>query len=280
MVQKQRPRAGIPFARRRFGQNFLVDEALADRLVRSAALAPGDAVLEIGPGRGALTARLLEAVPRMAAVEVDRDLAAALRDRFDAERLLLFERDVLRLPLREVLTALGGSGDRPLVIVGNLPYNVSKPVARKLVEERPAIGRALLVFQREVAARLSARHATRDYGPLTVLVGRAYDVKTLFTLPPEAFRPRPEVYSTATLWTRRPVADADPELDGGLAACLRAAFGRRRQTILRNLREALSGDERRARSLLEAAGIDAALRAEAVPADRFEALARIWPRAR
>lgn len=280
MASDERPRPRIPFAKRRFGQNFLVDAPLARKLVRSAAITDGEAVLEIGPGRGALTGHLLEAVPRIAAVEIDRDLASALRERFDAERLLLFERDVLELPFAEVRAALGIPGGPPLVVVGSLPYNVSKPIARKLVEEKAGIGRALLVFQREVAARLTARHGTKDYGPLTILVGRSYDVKTLFPLPPEAFRPRPEVVSTATLWTRRATADDEPGLDARLEACLQAAFGRRRQTILRNLREALAGDEPRARALLAAAEIDAALRAEAVPAERLVALARIWPHPR
>src|SRR5262245_57573068 len=129
MAREERPRAGIPFSKRRFGQNFLADGALARRLVEAAALAPDDAVLEIGPGRGALTERILDRVPRIAAVEIDRDLARALRDRFDEGHLVLFERDVLDLPFSEARAALDPSATRRLVVVGNLPYNVSKPVA-------------------------------------------------------------------------------------------------------------------------------------------------------
>jgi 16S rRNA (adenine1518-N6/adenine1519-N6)-dimethyltransferase len=275
MAQEERPRPRIPFARRRFGQNFLVDGAAARRIVDAAALSPGDAVLEIGPGLGALTERILDAVPRIAAVEIDRDLARALRERFDASRLVLFERDVLGLPFAEVRAALGGDVER-LVVIGSLPYNVSKPIARKLVEERAAVERAVLVFQREVAVRLCASHGTKDYGPLTVLVGRGYDVRTLTTLPPAAFRPRPEVHSAVTLWTPRETGDDEAFL-ARLESCLATAFGRRRQTILRNLRESL-GDEETARSLLREAGIDGALRAEAVPPELLVALARLWPR--
>jgi len=269
----------LPFARRRFGQNFLADPSAARRLVDAASLLPDDAVLEIGPGRAALTERLLDAVPRIAAVEIDRDLARALRDRFDASRLTLFEGDVLSLAFADVRSAIGAGDGKRLVVIGSLPYNVSKPVARKLVEEHGEIERALLVFQREVAARLSAAHGTKDYGPLTVLVGRFYDVRAVAELPPEAFRPRPEVHSTATLWTRREPAEGGEVPASRLEACLAAAFGRRRQTILRNLRESL-GDEQRARSLLREAGIDGALRAEAVPAERLVALARSWPHPR
>jgi len=274
MAREERPRPPVPFARRRFGQNFLTDPSAARRLVDAAALIPDDAVLEIGPGRAALTERLLDAVPRIAAVEIDRDLARALRERFDASRLMLFEDDVLRLPLADVLRALSAPRGKRLVVIGALPYNVSKPVARKLVEERADVERAMLVFQREVAERLTASHGTKDYGPLTVLVGRYYEVRSLLTLGPESFRPRPEVHSSATLWTRRDVGDEVPV--SSLEACLAAVFGRRRQTILRNLRESL-GDEERALALLREAGIDGALRAEAVPAERLTALARSWP---
>jgi 16S rRNA (adenine1518-N6/adenine1519-N6)-dimethyltransferase len=279
MAREERPPPRVPFARRRFGQNFLVDPGLGSRLVRSAELEPDDAVLEIGPGRGALTDRLLESVPRVAAVEIDRDLAAALRARFHPSKLALFEQDVLSLPFRDVPRALGLPDDRRLVVVGALPYNVSKPIARKLVEERRRIERAVLVFQREVAARLTARHGTKDYGPLTVLVGLAYEVRPLFDLPPRAFRPQPEVVSTATLWSARALSP-DDELLEALPACLAAAFARRRQTILRNLREALGGDEDRARALLEGAGIDGALRAEAVPPESLVRLARSWTASR
>jgi 16S rRNA (adenine1518-N6/adenine1519-N6)-dimethyltransferase len=272
----ERARADLPRARRRFGQNFLVDPGIARRLVEEIAPRRGEAVLEIGPGRGALTEHLLARMERIAAIEIDRDLARLLRGRFDETRLALLEGDVLRLDLGEVETALGLPSPTPFVVVGSLPYNISKPVARRLVDERERISRAMLVFQREVAERLTANAGTRAYGPLTVLVGAAYDVRAIASLPPEAFRPRPEVQSIATLWTPRPLPDQDARFLERLAECLAASFARRRQTILRNLREALGVEETARRTLL-AAGIDPALRAEAVDAERFTELARLWP---
>jgi 16S rRNA (adenine1518-N6/adenine1519-N6)-dimethyltransferase len=259
-----------PQARRRFGQNFLTDAGAIGRIVAALAPGPADNVLEIGPGRGALTEALLAAVPRIAAVEIDRDLASLLRARYSLERLRLIESDVLDVSLRDL------AHPTPLVIAGNLPYNISKPVAMKLVMERHAVSRAVLMFQREVALRLTAAPSTRDYGPLTVLTGRAFRIERLFDLPPGAFHPRPSVVSTVTRWTPREDGALPDALVEPLKAVLRAAFCRRRQTLQKNLRVALGGDAAAA-SLLAGAGLDGTLRAEAVPPQGFVALARGWP---
>ena len=232
---------------------------------------PSDNVLEIGPGRGALTEVLLDSVPRISAIEIDRDLCALLRSRYPEDRLRLIEKDVLDV----AFCALAQSG--PLVIAGNLPYNISKPVAMKLVVERRAVSRAVLMFQREVAQRLTATPGTGAYGPLTVLAGRAYRIERLFDLSPGAFQPSPKVVSTVTRWTPRE-EDALPEtLVAPLKAVLRAAFARRRQTLQKNLRIALQGDDAAAILLLGQAGLDGALRAEAIPPEGFVALASRWP---
>jgi 16S rRNA (adenine1518-N6/adenine1519-N6)-dimethyltransferase len=263
--------SALPRARRRFGQNFLTDANAIRRIGAALAPLPFDNVLEIGPGRGALTDVLLNSVPRISAIEVDRDLCALLRSRYPEDRLSLIEKDVLEV----AFGALAQAG--PLVIAGNLPYNISKPVAMKLVVERRAVARAVLMFQREVAQRLTATPGTGAYGPLTVLAGRAYRIERLFDLSPGAFQPSPKVVSTVTRWTPRE-EDALPEsLVAPLKAVLRAAFARRRQTLQKNLRIALQGGEAAAISLLAQAGLDGALRAEAIPPEGFVALARGWP---
>ena len=269
--------SGPPRARRRFGQHFLADARAAARIVEAAGASPREPVLEIGPGRGALTEPLVRAALRIAAVELDRDLAAWLRERYPQERLVLFERDVLELTLGEVPPALGFPAGTPLVVVGNLPYNISKPVAAMLVRQRGAVARAALMFQREVAERLTASPGTRAYGPLTVLVGRAYRVERLFHLPPSAFRPRPEVTSTVTRWERLPPQELIDTLEPALRACLAACFAHRRQTLLNNLRAALPGGAEEARALLGRAGLDPGARAETVPPEAFVVLAEIWP---
>jgi len=269
-TQDETASAGLPRPRRRFGQNFLASPAAVARIVAALDPVERETVLEIGPGQGALTESLLARVPRLIAIEVDRDLAAILRERHPASRLRVITADVLEVSFASLSAS-------PLTIAGNLPYNISKPVAMKLVDERDAVSRAVLMFQKEVADRLVARPGTAAYGPLTVLVGRAFAVARLFDLPPGAFHPRPKVTSTVTSWQRRPERDLPPELVPPLKEALRASFGRRRQTMMRNLRDHLAGGEAAARSVLSAAGIEGGLRAEALPPEAFLALARAWP---
>jgi 16S rRNA (adenine1518-N6/adenine1519-N6)-dimethyltransferase len=258
-------------ARRRFGQNFLTDPAAIRRIVAALAPLPSETVLEIGPGHGSLTEALLEAVPAIVAVEIDRDLAALLRARYSEDRLRLIENDVLEVAFDDLAPST------PLVIAGNLAYNISKPVAMKLVVERRAVHRAVLMFQREVADRLTASPGDRAYGPLTVLAGQAYRIERLFDLRPGAFRPRPNVISTVTRWTRREDDALPPDLFAPLMAALRAAFAHRRQTLQKNLRSALVGGDDAAARILAQARVDGALRAEAIPPPGFVAIARAWP---
>jgi len=264
-------RSALPPARKRFGQNFLTDALAIRRIVAALAPAAEENVLEIGPGRGALTDALLEAVPAISAIEIDRDLGALLRSRYPEDRLRLIEKDVLDVSFDAL------AHQAPLVIAGNLPYNISKPVAMKLVLERRAVLRAVLMFQREVADRLTALPESSAYGPLTVLAGRAYRIERLFDLAPGAFRPRPKVLSTVTRWTPREDEALPQYLVAPLKAVLRAAFAHRRQTLRKNLRAALEGDDAAAALLLTKAGLDGALRAEAIPPEGFVALASSWP---
>ncbi len=263
-----------PSPRRRFGQNFLVDANIARRIAGAVSVSRGDVVIEIGPGRGALTGPLIERFGRIAAVEIDRDLAAALRDRFSSKQLVLIEQDILKLDLPSVARDLSTHPAARLIVVGNLPYNISKPFANRLTMLRGNVPQAVLMFQREVAERLTAAPGTKTYGPLTVLVDRACRVERLFDIFPQAFRPRPKVVSTVTRWSAKPADAFDPRLEQPLRRCLAATFGRRRQTLLRNLRATLPGGEAEARHVLEKAGIDGGLRAETLTPEAFVRLAK------
>jgi 16S rRNA (adenine1518-N6/adenine1519-N6)-dimethyltransferase len=257
-----------PTARtRRLGQNFLTDSAAARRMVDAADPGPGETVLEIGPGRGAITRWIVERGCRVVVVEVDPRLAAALGPRFGSA-IDVVERSILDVDLAAIAPPDGPG----LVVLGNLPYSISKPVAMKVVTERASIARAVLTFQREVAERLVARAGTRAYGPLTVLAAETWHVETVFELPPRAFRPRPAVASTVTRWTRRDRTHVD---EAALRACLAVAFAHRRRTLRNNLRAAL-GSAERADEVLGRAAIDPELRAEAVAVDGFRRLAEAW----
>lgn len=255
------------------GQHFLTDRRAVGRIVAALEPRPDEQLLEIGPGRGALTAALTDAARRVVAVELDATLAAQLGNRLSGRELVVLCGDILTVDLRELASRFG---TKAWAVAGNLPYNISKPVALKLVRERGAIDRAVLMFQREVALRITASPGTKAYGPLSVLCGETYEVRRLFDLPPAAFRPRPKVDSTVTAWRRKPLSALSPEQERRLSDCLAACFAQRRKTLRNNLRSRLRSDEA-AEELLAAAGLDGSLRAEAVPPDGFRRLADLWP---
>ncbi len=189
-------------ARRRFGQHFL-DASWSSRVLEAAAFAPGDHVIEIGPGRGALTVPLAGAVAALTAVEIDRDLVPGLRGRLPAHARVI-QGDFLDVPA-EVLFEDGSA--EPWRVIGNLPYNVSSPILFRLLELARPGGRlrdATLMLQREVAERVASPPGTRRYGALSIMVQLDADVEPLLTLPPGAFRPAPEVWSSVIRLRFRP----------------------------------------------------------------------------
>ncbi len=212
-------------ARKRFGQHFLTDPGVLERIV--AALAPGaaDQLLEIGPGHGALTALLHDRVARYVAVEIDRDLIAGLEASF--AQLEVVNADILRVPLE---TLLAGSWR----VVGNLPYNISSPLLLKLYGHAASIRDMHFMFQRELAARLHAQPGTKDWGRLSVVTQYHCEVEPLFDVAPEAFRPPPRVHSRVVRIVPRPqTLPVDrPMLD----QVLRMAFSARRKRISNALR--------------------------------------------
>ena len=247
--------------RKRFGQNFLADPHYIARIIGAIDPRPGDNVVEIGPGLGALTGALIERAARIAAVEIDRDLAARLRLRFAPDRLTLFETDALTFDFAAL-------GDK-LRVVGNLPYNISSPLLFHLAGNEQRLRDVHVMLQREVVARMTAKPATPDYGRLTVMLQARFAMTRLFTVPPGAFRPAPEVESAVArlipLGAARP-AIADEAL---FARIVGAAFGQRRKT----LRNALAdiADE----AALRGAAIDPSARGETLSVADFVRLANV-----
>ncbi len=267
-----------PRAKKRFGQNFLTNAGAIEKISRKVSeLGEGD-VLEIGPGRGALTTALLQSGLRVTAVEIDRDLAACLLDRFREHRFHLMEGDILKVRFQDLLDRLEPAPAGRFLVAGNLPYNISKPVVQKLITERETVAGAVLMFQKEVAARLTASPQSRDYGPLGIFAGSFFRIETWFDLAPGSFRPAPRVTSTVTVWTRPAGPVPEPDLARRLRRCLEVCFHNRRQTLFNNLRHGLTGGEPAARELLASSGLDGSARAESLPPDAFRSLARIWPR--
>ena len=187
-------------ARKRFGQNFLADPHYTARIVDAVDPHPGDNIVEIGPGLGALTAGLIERAGHITAIEIDRDLAARLRDRFSPAQLTLHVADALEFDFASLPTALR--------VVGNLPYNISSPLLFHLALYDDRLRDLHVMLQREVVARMTAAPGTSDYGRLTVMLQVKFAIRRLFVVPPGAFRPAPNVDSAIA----RLVPLADPEL--------------------------------------------------------------------
>ena len=211
-------------ARKRFGQNFLVDASVCQRIVDSLALKPADRVVEIGPGHGALTELLAEQVSAFTAVELDRDLVPMLKARFS--NLQVIQADVLNLDLAELL------GERDARLVGNLPYNISSPLLIALLPHARRLRDATFMLQREMAARLVAEPSTKAWGRLGVQVQLDFEVDWLLDVPPESFNPAPKVDSAVVRLRPRPMEDVLDLSDRGVfGRLLTAAFNARRKTL-------------------------------------------------
>lgn len=258
-----------PRAKKRFGQHFL-EPAWADRLVQAMAARPTDRFLEIGPGPGALTLRLAPLVSDLTAVELDRDLAAALRPRLPPN-VSLVEQDFLDFDLL-------AAADRDLRVAGNLPYNVSSPIIFKLLRTRRDGGRlidATLMVQREVAERIEGTPGTKNYGTLAIFVQRRATVRRLLTLPPGAFRPVPKVHSAVLRleFHDTAVGVKDEAVFEGL---VRSIFTRRRKTVPNALKPFAEERAIDPRWAVAEAGIDAGLRPEALQLAELVRLADVF----
>lgn len=223
--------------RKALGQNFLIDQNLVRKLVDASGAAPGDLLLEVGPGTGTLTEELLSRGCEVVACELDRGLAQLLRDRLVAPeggqpvggRLTLVEGDCLQSKRSlnpAVLAALRG---RPFKLVANLPYGAATPLITTLLTSHPECPAMYVTVQREVADRLAAGPGSKDYGPLSVVVGASADVRLIANLPPECFWPKPDVTSAMVAVVRR----EKPVIEdlGALGVLCQRVFGQRRKQL-------------------------------------------------
>lgn len=254
--------------RRRWGQNFLVDRSAAERIVKAAEIAPGESVVEIGPGDGALTRGLAAAGGRLLAIEIDPARADALAAEFAGNENVVIEGgDALDRTVGERLRGRGWA--LPAVVVGNLPYNAATPILRAAVREDDAVSRIVATVQREVARRMIARPGSDDYSYLSLFMAMFCRAEILFDLPPGAFRPRPNVVSSVVrLRTRRP---EDPASVERVLTVASRAFGARRKTLA----NAMGGGAERApwEAALAAIGKPPTARAEELSPEEFVALA-------
>ena len=251
----------------KLGQNFLNDAQAIQRIVAALGDCTQRTVVEIGPGKGAVTRALAGHAGRVLAVELDQELAAHLRTEFPPERVTIANEDVLNFDFAAAATS---AGER-IAVVANLPYYITSPILLKLAASHASIDRAVLMMQREVADRVVADPGSRDYGLLSVTVQMYGPVERLFTLPPGAFTPPPEVHSTVIRWRFAPrFAELGVE-EIDFFALVRQAFAQKRKTLANNLRAAGVAPVEIQHALTRA-GINAQARAEELSVEAFAAL--------
>ena len=252
---------------RTLGQNFLVDKNALDRIISIAEVQNDDCVLEIGPGLGALTCRLVSNAGRVTAIEKDKILAQFLPSKIGVEHFHLIEGDALRVNWNEL-----GFPEEGVKIVANLPYSISKPFMRRVYEEwRPHLKTATLMLQKEVAQRLVAAPNTDAYGPMAIMAALYSETKIAFNLAPGAFWPPPDVASSVVhirLLAQPTIALADEKFFWDV---VRAAFAQRRKQLINTLR-AVTTDKEVLQSALESANIDPMRRGETLSLQEFALL--------
>ena len=238
-------------ARKRFGQHFLTDPGVIDAIVRAIHATSDDVVVEIGPGQGAITEPLAQAAGHLHLVELDRDLAADLRNRYaDRDNITVHEADALAFDFAKL-------GPR-VRVVGNLPYNISTPLLFHLLRYRERILDMHFMLQKEVVDRMAAEPGSKAYGRLGIMLGCYLAVEPLFDVPPGAFEPPPEVMSAVVRLDPLPTGTFDIDDDRALSTLVATAFMQRRKTLRNALKNEADADD------FEATGIDAGLRPEQV----------------
>jgi 16S rRNA (adenine1518-N6/adenine1519-N6)-dimethyltransferase len=252
----------------KLGQNFLNDAQAIERIVAALGDCSRNTVVEIGPGRGAVTRVLATRAGHVIAVELDKELARELRAALPTERVTILSQDVLTF---DFVAAAEKSGQR-LQVIGNLPYYITSPILLKLAASNAALDRAVLMMQREVADRVAAEPGSRDYGLLSVTVQLYGRVEKLFTLPPGAFSPPPKVHSAVIRWHLAPRFTQLQLDEAGFLQFLRRAFAQKRKTLANNLRAAGIAPAAIAPAF-QRASIDPQARAESLP---VETLATLW----
>ena len=250
------------------GQNFLIDESLAEKTVARAGIAPGDCVIEIGPGPGALTFFIAQSGAHAHCCEIDRDLCAMLADQYANEHVSLYNQDILQADFKALCPPGGGA-----VLIGSIPYNITSRIVLKFFETARLFRSAVLIVQKEFAERLCAGPGSRDYGILSVLAQAYAPPRSLFTVPAACFYPQPEVDSAAIMLAPDKSRNWIDPREVFFQKIVRAAFSMRRKKLKNCLKPFLGDDPAGVQAGLLAAGIDLDRRAETLTLDEFYTLA-------
>ena len=241
-------------ARKRFGQNFLHDQSIIDRIIKSVNPKAEDHLLEIGPGQGALTSRLASVGAQLDCIELDRDLVDHLSNEYQQQdHVCIHQQDILKVDLQQIAES---GGNKKLRIIGNLPYNISTPVLFHLLKNHSLIKDMVFMLQLEVVQRMSAGVGDKNYGRLGIMLQYYCEVEHLFNVPSTAFTPQPKVNSAIVRLTpheKPPIQAKDVEC---LQTVIRTAFNQRRKTLRNSMKTLLSAEQ------LSSLSLDSKLRPE------------------
>lgn len=262
---------------KKFGQNFLIDTRVLDRIVSESGITKDDFVLEIGPGIGTLTQYLCEAAREVAAVEIDRNLIPILEDTLSTyDNVTVINEDILKVDIPAL--AKEKNGGRPIKVVANLPYYITTPIIMGLLESGVPLASITIMVQKEVAERMQAGPGTKDYGALSLAVQYYAKAEIVANVPPNCFMPRPNVGSAVIRLTRyqNPPVDANEKRMFGM---IRASFNQRRKTLQNGLSHegSLNLTKEQVAEALRTMGLSETIRGEALTLEQFAALSKLLP---
>jgi 16S rRNA (adenine1518-N6/adenine1519-N6)-dimethyltransferase len=249
-------------ARKRFGQNFLSDPNIIRKIIDAIRPEPGERLVEIGPGLGAMTEPLMARLDHLHVVEIDRDLIARLKEKHSPAVLTIHEGDALKFDFGSLV-----ADGAVLRVAGNLPYNISTPILFHLASFAERVKDMTFMLQKEVVMRMVAEPGTEEYGRLSVMLQYRFNMGRLFDVPPGAFRPAPKVMSSIVRMVPRPVAECTATDEALLGRIVTAAFGQRRKTLRNTLRDYMEEAD------FAALGIDPGLRGEKLDVATFVRIA-------
>ena len=262
---------------KKFGQNFLIDTHVLDKIIRAAGVTKEDMVLEIGPGIGTMTQCLAEAAGRVVAVEIDSNLIPILKDTLkDYDNITVINEDILKVDIKTLAEEYNGG--RPIKVVANLPYYITTPIIMGLFESEVPIDNITVMVQKEVADRMQTGPGSKDYGALSLAVQYYAEPYIVANVPPNCFIPRPNVGSAVIRLTRHQKPPVEVKDSGLMFRLIRASFNQRRKTLqngLNNSSELHYSKEQIARAI-ESLGVPATVRGEALTLEQFARLANYF----
>lgn len=258
---------------KRYGQNFLIDTSVLERIIDAAQITKEDCVLEIGPGIGTMTQYLAERAREVVAVEIDKSLIPILQDTLAAyDNVTVINEDILKVDIRKI--AEEKNGGRPIKVVANLPYYITTPIIMGLFESHVPLKSITIMVQKEVADRMQVGPGTKDYGALSLAVQYYAKPEIVANVPPNCFIPRPNVGSAVIRLTRHETPRVQVKDEAFLFALIRASFNQRRKTLVNGLGNAAElklGKEKVAQALAQM-GLSATIRGEALTLEQFAQL--------